>query len=45
VNIFGPLGLIAFVCSLWSLKKRSWVPQYVLVSGCVILFFYLFSHS
>lgn len=45
VNIFGPLGLLALVCSGWSIRKRSWVPQYFMVAGCVILIIYLFSHG
>jgi hypothetical protein len=45
VNIFAPLGLLAFVCSIWTLKKRTSVPQYMLVAGSVILMVYLFAHG
>jgi hypothetical protein len=44
VNFFGPMGLIAFVCSIWSLKKKTLVPQYFLVAGGAVLIIYFFSH-
>lgn len=33
VNLFGPLGLLAFTCSSWSLTSRSVTPQDPLVVG------------
>ena len=44
VNIFGPLGLLLLVCSIWSLKKRSWVPQYFLLAGCAMIIIFWVSH-
>ena len=44
VNIFAPLGFFALICSIWSLVKKSLVPQYLLVFGCGMLMIYWFSH-
>lgn len=44
VNIFGPLGLLTLVCSIWSLKEISIIPQFVLIAGFSMLMIYWFSH-
>jgi hypothetical protein len=31
VNLFFPVGALGLVCSIWSLKRESWRPQYGLV--------------
>ncbi|RJP82066.1 MAG: hypothetical protein C4522_04970 [Desulfobacteraceae bacterium] len=31
VNVFGPLGIVALVCSTWSLKSKSIRPQFLLL--------------
>ena len=45
VNIFGPFGLLAFVCAIWSLKSRKLLPQYFLLFGSVAILIYWFSHA
>ena len=45
VNMFGPLGILAIVCSTWSLKGKSIVPQYVLVFGVMLVIAYWWVHT
>jgi len=45
VNIFGPLGILAFICSAWSLKRKSVTPQYFLAFGVFAVMIYWFSHA
>ena len=33
VNGFGPVGLLALVCSAWTIAKPGVIPQYVLLAG------------
>lgn len=33
VNLFGPVGIMLFVCAAWSLKRTSRMPQLVLALG------------
>jgi hypothetical protein len=44
VNIFGPLGLLALACSIWTLKIELAIPQYILVLGATTVIIYWFSH-
>jgi hypothetical protein len=43
MNFFGPMGLLPFVCSIRSLKKKTLVPQYFLVCGGAMSTVYWFS--
>ncbi len=45
VNLFGPLGLLAFTCSSWSLKGRSVTPQYFLLLGIAVIIIYWLSFA
>ena len=44
VNLFAPLGVMAFITSIWALKSRTWKSQYVLLAGFATVMIYLFSH-
>jgi hypothetical protein len=46
VNIFGPIGASALVCSFWSLKINKLTPQYFLLFTCsiVLIFWELQRH-
>lgn len=44
VNMFGPLGVLALICAAWSIKTRSAVPQYVLLSGLAVILGYWLYH-
>lgn len=35
VNVFGPWGIMLFVCAAWSLKRKSSTPQIFLALGIV----------
>jgi len=37
VNLFGPAGLLALVCSVLSLWLKSWIPQKVLLFGWAMI--------
>jgi len=37
VNFFGPFGLLALVCSVWSIKTSSLAPHIVLGGGLLAL--------
>lgn len=41
VNLFGPAGLLAIVCALWTLRRGSQLPQYLLLGGWVGLVGYM----
>jgi hypothetical protein len=40
VNMFGPIGLLALACSVWSLKTGSWIPHYALIVGTLVVLGY-----
>ena len=44
VNLFGPLGLLGLVCSIWTLITQSLIPQYVVIAGLAMLLIYWLSH-
>ena len=44
VNMFGPLGILGLICSAWSLKSRSVMPQYVLLLGLAAIMTYWLAH-
>ena len=44
VNVFGPLGLLALVCSIWTLKMKLALPQYILALGVTSVLVFWFSH-
>ena len=37
VNLYGPVGLLALGASVGSFTTRSWVFQYILVAGVVVV--------
>lgn len=45
VNVFFPIGALGLVCSVWSLKRRYWRPQYGLVAGCFAVTAYWWVHA
>jgi hypothetical protein len=45
LNMFGPLGILMLICSVWSLKTKSVVPQFVLVFGVVAIMLYWLSYA
>ena len=44
VNMFGPMAILALSCSVWSLKSKSVMPQYILVFGIVLIMAYWLYH-
>lgn len=44
VNLLGPLAILAWVCSAWSLKSRSAKPQVVLALGGAGIMIYWLLH-
>jgi len=45
VNMFGPLGILGAVCSAWSLKYKTAVPQFVLLFGFLAIMTYWLAHA
>lgn len=45
VNMFGPLGILGLICSAWSLKSKSVMPQYVLLFGFSVIMIYWLAHA
>lgn len=45
VNLFLPVGSLGLVCSVWSLKRGSWCPQYGFVAGCLAVMAYWWLHA
>lgn len=45
VNLFAPLGLIGLACAILSLVKKSWIPQYFLIFGCMAIAAYWLAHA
>jgi len=44
LNIFLPIGSLGLICSVWSLKRGSWRPQYGLVAGVLAVMAYWWLH-
>jgi hypothetical protein len=44
INIFGPLGLLGLVCSIWTLKMEQVIPQYMFALGTTTVLIYWLSH-
>lgn len=44
INLFGPLGILMFISAIWTLKKQSLKPQYLLLLGGGVLVIYWLSH-
>lgn len=45
INIFGPLGIVALVCSIWSLKNNSVKPQFLLLVTPFAIMVNWFAHA
>ena len=43
--MFGPLGILGLVCAAWSLWKASVVPQYVLLTGILVVMGCYLAHA
>lgn len=37
VNIFAPIGFFALVFSVWSLRSKTWFPQYLSLLAVVLV--------
>jgi hypothetical protein len=44
VNMFGPVGLMALACSVWSLTTGSRIAQYALLVGTLAVLGYWAIH-
>jgi hypothetical protein len=40
--MFGPMGILAFICPVWFLETKSVVPQFFLVFWVVAILLYRF---
>ena len=45
VNMFAPIGVLAFVCAAWSLRRNSLRAQWVLLAGTTLVFSYFLIHA
>jgi hypothetical protein len=45
VNMFGPIGVLALICSVWSLKTKSVVSQLILAFSVFSIMIYWLSHA
>lgn len=43
--MFGPIGILALICSVWSLKAKSVAPQFILSFGLIAILLYWLSHA
>lgn len=45
VNMFGPLGILGIICSAWSIKYKTTMPQFVLLCGFIGIMTYWLAHA
>ncbi len=45
VNMFAPLGILGAICSAWSLKCKTVMPQFVLLCGFIAIMTYWLAHA